>query len=441
MTGKQLRRSAATAVTALGVLALAAPPAQAAETTVPCDSAALVQAVAAAGVSAAADTLSLTPDCVYTLTAVADTTWDAGLPSVEGKLTVHGNHATIRRAPDAPQFRLISNWGDLTLTDLTLTGGHAPDGTGVDSYGDGKSGEAGGAIQNWGPLTITGSVFTGNTSGAGAPGPAATATTRAGRGGGGGFGGAISSYGSTLVPLAISASTVTGNSTGPGGPGGDGVGTATGGRGGTGGFGGGVEVIRGTTLAITGSTITGNTTGDGGRGGAGGPDGGGSGDGGGGGAGAGLFASTDQGTPLHPVVTGTKITGNHGGRGGDAGAPGTGGYLGWAGYGGHGGGLSVFYDVLTLDGSGVSDNAAGDPGAGYFPSPARGGGVDTLSAQVTLVNGAEVTGNRPDNCYSVADVPGCVNDTQATARRAEPARTGDADLAAAVKRAAAAAAR
>jgi hypothetical protein len=429
-------------VTALGVFALAAPPAQAAETTVACDAAALVQAVAAAGASAEADTLSLTPDCVYTLTAVADTTWDAGLPSVEGKLTVHGNHATIRRAPDAPQFRLISNWGDLTLTDLTLTGGHAPDGTGADSYGDGVSGEDGGAIQNWGPLTIAGSVLTGNTSGAGAPGPAATATTHAGRGGGGGFGGAISSYGVTLVPLAISGSTITGNATGPGGPGGDGIGTATGGRGGSGGFGGGVEVIRGTKLAITGSSIYGNTTGDGGRGGAGGPDGGGSGDGGGGGAGAGLFASTDQGTLLHPVVTGSKITGNHGGRGGDAGVPGTRGYLGWAGYGGHGGGLSVFYDVLTLDGSGVSDNAAGEPGAGYFPSPARGGGVTTLDAQVTLVNGAEVTGNRPDNCDDVTDVPGCVNNGQATTRRAaaEPARALDAEVAAAVARAAATAA-
>ncbi|MDT7800903.1 MAG: hypothetical protein QOI78_4336 [Actinomycetota bacterium] len=442
MTGNRLRRrSAATAVTALGVLALAAPPAQAAETTVPCDPAALVSAVAAASASTAADTLALTPDCVYTLTAVADTLWDAGLPAVKGKLTVHGNHATIRRAPDAPQFRLISNDGDLTLTDLTLTGGHAPDGTGVDSYGDGISGDSGGAIQNWGPLTITGSTITGNSSGAGAPGPAATATVRAGRGGGGGFGGAISSYGTNLVPLTITGTTITGNTTGPGGPGGDGAGTTSGGRGGTGGFGGGVEVIRGTTLAITDSTISGNTTGDGGRGGVGGPDGGGSGDGGGGGAGAGLFASTDQGTPLYPVVTGTKITGNHAGRGGDAGTPGTGGYLGWAGYGGHGGGLSVFDDVLTLDGSGVGDNTAGKPGAGYFPSPAKGGGIHTLDAQVKLVNGAELTANHPDNCYDVTDVPGCVNNPQTATRRTagNPTRAQDAELIAAIQHAAAAA--
>ncbi|MFJ1765453.1 hypothetical protein ACIOD2_34370 [Amycolatopsis sp. NPDC088138] len=437
MTGNRLRRrSAATAVTALGVLALAAPPAQAAETTVPCDPAALVSAVGAASASTEADTLTLTPDCVYTLTAVADTLWDAGLPAVKGKLTVHGNHATIRRAPDAPQFRLIANDGDLTLTDLTLTGGHAPDGTGVDTYGDGTSGEAGGAIQSWGPLTITGSVLTGNTSGAGAPGPAGTATVRAGRGGGGGFGGAISSYGFSVVPLTITGSTITGNATGPGGVGGDGAGTASGGRGGTGGFGGGVEVIRGTKLAITDSSISGNTTGDGGRGGRG-PGGGGSGDGGGGGVGAGLFASVGQGAPLlYPVVTGTKITGNHAGRGGDAGTPGTGGYLGWAGYGGSGGGLSVFDDVLTLDGSSVSDNSAGEPGAGSFPSPATGGGIHTLDSQVTLVGGAEVTGNHPDNCYEVADVPGCVNNTT---RRTPttPTRGQDAELIAAAKHAAA----
>ncbi|WP_326959713.1 hypothetical protein [Amycolatopsis sp. NBC_01286] len=142
MTGTKLRRRA-TVVTALGALALVAPPAQAAETAVPCDAAALVQAVAAASTTPDADTLSLAPGCDYALTAVADTAWAAGLPSVRGKLTVQGNHATIRRATGAPQFRLIANWGDLTLIDVTLTGGHAPDGVGAGSDGRGNPGESG----------------------------------------------------------------------------------------------------------------------------------------------------------------------------------------------------------------------------------------------------------------------------------------------------------
>jgi hypothetical protein len=128
-----------------------------------------------------------------------------------------------------------------------------------------------------------------------------------------------------------------------------------------------------------------------------------------------VFVSTREGQPLNPVITETTITDNQAGRGGDAGVAGPGGYAGWAGYGGSGGGLSVFYDTLTLDGGTVSDNTAGEPGAGSYPLPASGGGIYTLRGHVTLANGAAVSGNRPDNCDSVADVPGCVND-QPTAR-------------------------
>jgi hypothetical protein len=404
------RRSLLTAVTALGALPLVAGPAQAAGTDVPCDPAALVAAFAAASASAGADTLSLAPDCVYTLTAVADAGRVAGLPSVNGKLTVEGHHATIARAQDAPAFRIISNWGDLTLDEVTITGGHAPDGVGATTYGDGNSGGSGGGIENWGPLTITDSVISGNTAGAGAPGADGTATTQAGRGGLGGFGGGISSYSFTPVPLTITGSTIIGNATGTGGRGGNAAGTAVGGRGGSGGFGAGVDVTSGTVLTITGSSVTGNVAADGAPGGAGGPGGGGSGAGGSGGTGAGVFVSTDRGTYLNPVFTGTKIGGNRAGRGGDAGVPGPRGYLGNAGFGGGGGGLGVFYDALTLDGGSVGDNVAGEPGAGYFPLPAEAGGIYTLDGTVALVNGADVSGNHPDNCSDVADVPGCVND-------------------------------
>ncbi|MFD9889953.1 hypothetical protein ACFWY9_11485 [Amycolatopsis sp. NPDC059027] len=415
---------ATVALTALGTLTLGAPSAYAADIDVPCDPAALIREVIAANASADPDTLSLAPNCVYTLTTPADATWVAGLPAIRGKLTINGNHATIARAQDAPQFRLISNWGDLTLNEITLTGGHAPDGVGTDSYGEGKPGGSGGGIENWGPLTLTNSVLTGNTAGAGAPGADATATTHAGRGGLGGFGGGVSSYSSTSVPLTVTNSLITGNITGAGGRGGNGTGKEPGGRGGSGGFGGGVEGTSGSVLRITGSSITGNSAADGAKGGAGGPDGGGAGDGGSGGTGAGVFISANQGQPLNPAITDTKITANRAGRGGDGGVAGPGGYAGWAGYGGSGGGFGVFYDTLTLDGGAVTDNSAGDPGAGAYPLAASGGGIYTLSAHVTLANGAVVSGNRPDNCYAVADVPGCVN----TLRAAGLQRTGDATV-------------
>src|SRR5436190_295850 len=77
-----------------------------------------------------------------------------GLPAINGKLTINGNHATIGRAQDAPRFRIIDNWGELTLDKVTITGGHAADGAGTNSYGDGTGGGSGGGIRNWGPLTI-----------------------------------------------------------------------------------------------------------------------------------------------------------------------------------------------------------------------------------------------------------------------------------------------
>ncbi|AIG76322.1 polymorphic outer membrane protein [Amycolatopsis japonica] len=403
------RRRIATTATVLGTFALVAPPAQADETAVPCDPAALVQAVVEANATPAPDTLSLTPNCVYTLTTVADATWNAGLPSIHGKLTVHGNHATIERAKEAPRFRIINNWGDLTLDEVTIAGGHAPDGVGTGSYGDANPGESGGGIKNWGPLTITDSVISGNTAGSGGPGAAATATTSAGSGGYGGSGGGISSYGSPQVTLTITRTSITGNASGSGGPGGNGVAAKPGGRGGSAGFGAGVDVLRGTVLRLTDSVVTGNSGGSGGKGGAGGAEGGSAGHGGSGGTGGGLIMSTSPGVLLNPVITRTAITGNHAGRGGDAGVAGPGGYSGMSGYGGRGGGLSVFDDSLTLDAVTVGDNAAGEPGSGSYPVPASGGGIHTLDGRVTLVNGAVVSGNRPDNCTSTADVPGCVN--------------------------------
>jgi hypothetical protein len=402
--------AAATAVTALGAFALAAPAASAAVSDVPCDSTALVQAVAAANATAESDTLSLTPDCVYTLTTAVDTTWGLGLPMIKGTLTVNGNNATIARAPDAPQFRIFMNDGDLTLNAVTLTGGHALDGVGADSWsGDGRAGENGGAVLSWGPLTVTDSVITGNAAGAGSPGADGTD----GRGGAGGFGGGIALFhsASSPVPVTITDSQITNNTTGAGARGGNAVGRGRGGSGSNGGSGGGIDAIAGIILQITGSVITGNATADGGAGGAGGPTRGGSGDGGTGGLGAGVAFSGNNFTrpPLNPVISGTRIADNRAGRGGDAGIPGPGGSLGYAGAGGAGGGVAILWDSLTVDGGVITGNTAGDPGTGDFPRAANGGGIDTVSSHVTLTNGAVLTDNKPNNCGSVAAVTGCVN--------------------------------
>ncbi|OKK01187.1 hypothetical protein [Amycolatopsis sp. CB00013] len=416
------RRRIATTAIVLGTFALVAQPAEAAETAVPCDPAALVQAVADANATAEPDTLTLAANCVYTLTAVADSTWNSGLPSIEGKLTVQGNHATIERAKDAPRFRIISNWGDLTLNEVTIAGGHASDGVGTNSYGDANPGGSGGGIQSWGPLTITDSVISGNTAGSGAPGADATATAYAGRGGGGGFGGGISSYSSSQISLTITRTKITGNVGGAGGPGGNGVAAKPGGRGGSAGFGGGIDALSGTVLRITGGIITGNSAGAGGKGGTGGAEGGGAGDGGSGGVAGGVFVSSSGGVLLNPAIVGATVASNQSGRGGDAGVAGPGGYSGYAGYGGRGGGIGVFDDTLTLDDVKVSDNVAGEPGAGSYPLPASGGGIHTLDAHVALVNGAAVSGNLPDNCVYPADVPGCGDDFRTAEARGSDQR-------------------
>ena len=400
----------ATAVTALGAFALAAPTASAAVSDVPCDSAALVQAVVAANATDEPDTLSLTPNCVYMLTTAVDGTWGSGLPMIKGTLTVNGNNATIARAADAPQFRILLNDGALTLNAVTLTGGHALDAVGADSWGgDGRTGEDGGAVLSWGPLTVNDSVITGNAAGAGSPG----ADSTGGWGGAGGSGGGIALYHSALnpVPATITNSQITNNTAGAGARGGNAVGRGRGGSGRNGGSGGGIDAVSGIILRITGSVIAGNATADGGAGGDGGSTRGGSGDGGNGGMGAGVAFSGNNVSrpPLNPVITGTRIADNRAGRGGNAGIPGSGGSLGYAGAGGTGGGVAVNWDSLTVDGGVITGNTAGEPGTGSFPRAANGGGIDTASSNVTLTNGAVVTDNKPNNCGSVAAVPGCVN--------------------------------
>jgi hypothetical protein len=139
--------------------------------------------------------INLAPNGMYVLTAVADDgsgfycCGPAGLPFVQGQLTINGNGATIQRssAPGTPSFGILEvasqpyarNVGNLTLDGLILTGGKA----GASIYGS----PGAGAVSIWqstasirnttitnnaetgifdfcGPLTVTNSTISYNTS-------------------------------------------------------------------------------------------------------------------------------------------------------------------------------------------------------------------------------------------------------------------------------------
>ncbi|TFV33859.1 hypothetical protein E4K10_41495 [Streptomyces sp. T1317-0309] len=104
--------------------------------SVPCDTTALINALATAP---AGSTLVLARHCTYHLTtayAGAD-----GLPPIDRQLTIEGRDSTIvRDGLTAGAFRIfhVTSTGDLRLDDVTIRGGNAPDAGGgilVDSSG------------------------------------------------------------------------------------------------------------------------------------------------------------------------------------------------------------------------------------------------------------------------------------------------------------------
>jgi len=130
-----------------------------------------------------ADRLILAPDTTYTLTTVDNSTdGPNGLPSISSVVTISGNHSLIRRAPDAPDFRLlhIAGNGELTLDKIVLSGGQQQDyylsGGAIFSRGQltltnstvsdnkVKFGYGGGIDNSGGKLTLTNSQVSGNTS-------------------------------------------------------------------------------------------------------------------------------------------------------------------------------------------------------------------------------------------------------------------------------------
>lgn len=339
-----------------------------------------------------------------------DTNATGDLDITKGTLTITGagassttiNAGGIDRAID------VLAGATLTLQKLTITGGHAPDGSnganandgaaggdgqnGGDSKGGtGGDGAGGGGVRNAGTLTIENVAVTGNDAGAGGSGGAAgfggaggSSNTSAGGAGGasvggnGGNGGGGGGLLSTAGAVTILSSSFAGNASGAGGAGGGAGqggsggnsnggtvsggagGDSNGGEGGEGGNGGAIEVTNG-ALTLTDSVVQQNDTGAGGGSGA--PDVAGEGgngvgsgaggeggdaiggDGGSGGNGGGV---ADDGGPV--TIVNTTISVNVTGAGGPAAPGGVGGHGGLGGTSGRGGAGNA--DIAGIGGSG-----------------------------------------------------------------------------------------
>jgi len=262
------------------------------------------------------------------MTTPATITLTSGDLEISKDVTITGPGAdllTVERstASGTPQFRIFTILsGTVTISGLTVTNGHAPDGGAFFA-------ESGGGINNSGTLTLNRVAVSGNVSGSGI-------SRSLGNGGNGGSGGGISSTGT----LTITDSTISTNSAGSGGNdaggkgGHGGGGKGSGGHGGSGGSGGGISSTG--TLTITDSTISTNSAGSGGNG----AD---FGDGGNGGSGGGIFS----GGPL--TVTNSTIAFN------GAPAGGRGGFEGSA--GGAGGGIDAS-GTTSIRASIIADNSS-----------------------------------------------------------------------------------
>jgi CSLREA domain-containing protein len=260
-----------------------------------------------------------------------------------------------------------SNSGTLTLNNLTITGGRAPDG----------SDDAGGGIYNAHSLTLADVIVTGNHAGDGSSGgegggiynyvnttliitDSVISNNRAGASSGvstGGSGGGI--YMNSGALLSITNSSITDNVAGAG-------------VSGTGGPGGGIYFYSTSDTIITGSTISGNTAG--------------SSTGTVGGYGGGIYAAT------HLTLLNSTISGNTSGSSTSGSSrPGS------------GGGILV-YDSALIRYSTIYDNHLGSgANGGYGGGIIRNGGSITLGASIVAGNTVNSTGLYPD-CYSPVDV-------------------------------------
>ncbi len=331
--------------------------------------------------------------------------------------------------------------GTVTLEDLTLTGGHAPNGKdGVDGFVDSHGishdpvppgdGFNGGAIFNGGTLKLDHVAVTDDFAGNGGKGGNGETLVTGTSGGKGGAGGGIDNVGQ----LTLTDVTMSGNHAGDGGVGGDGGAGGQGGQGGAGGCCGDGGALfsagAGSTATIDGSTFTRNVAGNGGNGGkggdaAGGPTAGpGSGGSAAGGSSGGALALEGGSMTLRD----STITGNLGGTGGTGGNPGSGGgdgvtapphgSGGHAGNGSAGGGIFVTGTATAfLIGGTIASNTPGAPGtpgpsggtggsAGGPGNPAVAGGIDQSGSSTVALAETLLSLNQSGNCGGLIGTAG-----------------------------------
>jgi hypothetical protein len=113
---------------------------------VSCSQAALVAAIDAAN-SAGGGTLDLAKKCDYRLTSSPDDSVN-GLPAITTAITINGKQATIDGTNSFRDFEVDGPGGNLTVRDLTITGGSAsdPDG-GIPTLVGGGIASFGGTVQ------------------------------------------------------------------------------------------------------------------------------------------------------------------------------------------------------------------------------------------------------------------------------------------------------
>ena len=430
-----VRASLVTLAVAL-VCGLCATSAVAAVLPVDCAVPDLRDKLAAANATAAEpDTLSLATGCTYTFDAASDFWFGPEAMVVSSDVTIEGNGATIERSagPGTPPFRLFfvgadptnprtldyisPGAGDLTLRNLTLSGGLARGGS--STMGGGGAG-LGGAIFNQGSVNLDAVTVTDNravggasTGAAGEPGGGGIGEDAA-AGRGGGFGGLMVSPGpaggapfNETMPLlvanggggggfAVGESGQPGTAGGPGAGGGPtsglgGIGrSATGvaapGGDGSGGGGGAVATpAPGGGFGEGGGGDVGSSldVGDGGGGGVGGGGGANAGGGFGGGGGAGTVLGAGGGDGGFGGGGGAKGAGGAAGDGGAA--AGAGGDANGGGGAGLGGGVfNMQGSLLAVNTTFTANTATGGESGDGTDGLGRGGAIFNLNGSVSL---------------------------------------------------------
>jgi hypothetical protein len=309
------------------------------------------------------------------------------------------SQTTITGSPTARVFLITHTPTEtVTIRDLTITGGNAPDGSnGVGAGADGEPGGNGGAIALFPARLLVERVrFTANHAGDGGDGQTGTdggGVSNGGLGGDGGNGGGggaiwVEPSGSLLTVVDSTFENNTGGAGGDAGNGGNGSSHAAGqgGDGAPGGPGGAIDSEAAAAIQVSGSTFSFNSGGNSGSGGdtgsLGTPGFGGS--GGQAGAGGAIMAQS-------ATISSSTFNTNHAGHGG---AAGTGAASGFWGDGGPGG--AAFLNTGSVANSTFTGNFAGsaasDPSGNG--SGGDGGGLRGLSLSVTH---STISGNSSGN--------------------------------------------